>query len=98
MPRRVLDSVFKGKITVGDRTGTLDRGVGQKYTLSQWEGSHGKCIGVYSKRDEIQHFEWEKCQAPYVEPDDQVLSAPILGSTIAMDNHWPNNPAKRRTK
>ena len=74
----VLDSVFKGKVTVGDRAGTLDRGVGQKYTLSQWEGSHSKCIGVYSKRDEIQHFEWEKCQAPYIEPDDQVLSAPIL--------------------
>ena len=55
-------------------------------------------LSEYSARMVGWRFAWKEVREPepYVEPDDQVLSAPILGSTIAMDNHWPNNPAKRR--
>ena len=80
MPRRVLDSVFKGKVTVGDYLSTTSNAKTAFFTFHVVNLGKPVCKVCLAPPD---LWDGEPCMGEltgghYVEPDDQVLSAPII--------------------
>ena len=82
MPRRVLDSVFKGKITVGEWNPNFEMDSATRTIWydqdPNWKPACFKCGSTKNQRRLSSQLYYCAGEQHWVEPDDQVLSAPII--------------------